>query len=98
MTATMTDEQRVTELCDELLAKFDPKSVSSGGFLGAQFDLGLAWVHFPEGHGGLGLSPKLQNTINQEVWAAGAPIAYARTPIGAGMCAPTIVVHGSEEQ
>ena len=25
-------------------------------FLGAQFDLGLAWVHFPEGHGGLGLS------------------------------------------
>ena len=27
-------------------------------FLGAQFDRGLAWVHFPEGFGGLGLSPE----------------------------------------
>ena len=29
-------------------------------FRGAQFDRGLAWVHFPEGCGGLGLSPKMQ--------------------------------------
>ena len=66
--------------------------------LGAQFDLGLAWVHFPEGHGGLGASPKLQKTINERLAAAGAPQAYYRNPIGHGMSAPTIVVHGSEEQ
>jgi len=92
------DEARVTELCEQLLTKLDPKTTPSTEFLGAQYDLGLAWVHFPEGSGGLGLSPKLQNVINTKLFAAGAPIAYARNPIGAGMCAPTIVVHGSTEQ
>jgi alkylation response protein AidB-like acyl-CoA dehydrogenase len=92
------DEQRVTHLCDELLAKLDPRSTPPAEFLGAQYDLGLAWVHYPEGCGGLGLSPKLQNTINAELFAAGAPVPYARNPIGTGMCAPTIVTHGSEEQ
>ena len=62
-----TDEQRVTDLCDELLAKLDPKSTPREEFLGAQYDLGLAWVHFPEGFGGLGLTPRLQNTINTQV-------------------------------
>ena len=92
------DETRVTELCEQLLAKLDPKTTPSVEFLGAQYDLGLAWVHFPEGCGGLGLSPKLQNVINAKLFGAGAPMAYARNPIGAGMCAPTIVMHGSDEQ
>jgi len=94
----MSDEARVLELCDELLAKHDPKQTPPNEFLGAQYDLGLAWVHFPEGSGGLGLSPKLQTTINQKLLGAGAPLAYARNPIGAGMCAPTVVVHGTEAQ
>ncbi|HET9727908.1 MAG TPA: acyl-CoA dehydrogenase family protein, partial [Acidimicrobiia bacterium] len=94
----MTDEARVRELCEELLAKHDPRTTPSTEFLGAQYDLGLAWVHFPEGCGGLGLSPKLQVIINSTLFAAGAPIAYARNPIGAGMCAPTLVTHGSDEQ
>jgi alkylation response protein AidB-like acyl-CoA dehydrogenase len=96
-TTVQTDEQRVVDLCRDLLASHDPKADPTG-FLGAQYDRGLAWVHFPEGSGGLGLSPKLQNTINQTLWAEGAPIAYARNPIGYGMCAPTVVTHGSAEQ
>ncbi len=40
-------------------------------FLGAQFDRGLAWVHFPEGNGGLGLNPKLQKLVNERVYAGG---------------------------
>ena len=92
----ITDEQRVAELCDELLAKHDPKSTPAAELLGTQYDLGLAWVHFPEGFGGLGLSPKLQNTINGKLFGAGAPVPYARNPIGYGMCAPTVVVHGSD--
>ncbi len=92
----MSDEQRVVELCDELLAEHDPKSTTPEVFCGAQFDKGLAWVHFPEGNGGLGLTPKLQNTINTRLGRAGAPIPYARNPIGYGMCAPTIVAHGSD--
>ncbi|MBK9178162.1 MAG: acyl-CoA dehydrogenase family protein [Acidimicrobiales bacterium] len=92
------DEQRVVELVDELLAGHPPTSTDSATFLGAQFDLGLAWVHFPEGSGGLGLSPKLQRTINERVFAAGGPNPYYRNPIGHGMGAPTVVTHGSEEQ
>jgi len=97
-TLIASDEQRVNELCDQLLAEHDPKTTPPAEFLGAQFDLGLAWVHFPEGNGGLGLTPKLMNTINTRVVGAGGPIAYARNPIGYGMCAPTIVTHGSDAQ
>ncbi len=92
----MTDEQRVLELCDELVAEHPPASTSDEAFLGAQFDKGLAWVHFPEGRGGLGLQPKLQNPINRRLSKAGAPLPYGRNPIGYGMCAPTIVTHGSD--
>ena len=35
--------------------------------VGHQFDLGLAWVHFPEGCGGLGLSPKMNLVVLDEI-------------------------------
>ena len=98
-TATLTtDEQRVISLVDELLEQFPPKSTPPAAFLGAQFDKGLAWVHFDEGNGGLGLNPKLQRTINERIYAAGAPNPVARNPIGHGMCGPTVAVWGSPEQ
>jgi alkylation response protein AidB-like acyl-CoA dehydrogenase len=96
--ALTADEQVVSELVDQLLAEFPPKSVTPIEFLGAQFDKGLAWVHFPVGHGGLGLNPKLQKLINERVYAEGAPNPMYRNPIGHGMCGPTVVVWGSEEQ
>jgi alkylation response protein AidB-like acyl-CoA dehydrogenase len=96
--AATTDEQRVNALIDELLAAHDPKATSATDFLGAQFDAGLAWIHFPEGNGGLGLSPKLQKIINERVLGAGGPSPYARNPIGYGMGAPTVVTHGSDAQ
>jgi alkylation response protein AidB-like acyl-CoA dehydrogenase len=67
-------------------------------FLGAQFDLGLAFVQFPAGHGGLGISPKLQETVNSRLREADAPNSFWRNPIGIGMGAPTVVTHGSEAQ
>jgi len=93
-----TDEQLVSDRCEELLAEHDPKTTRPADVLGAQYDAGLAWVHFPEGFGGLGVSPKLQNLVNTKLTAAGAPLPYGRNPIGHGMCAPTIVTHGSDEQ
>jgi alkylation response protein AidB-like acyl-CoA dehydrogenase len=93
-----TDEQRVDALVDELLEKFPPQSTDPVTFLGEQFDRGLAWVHFPEGLGGLGANPKLQKDINERVWAVGGPNAAYRNPIGYGMCGPTVVVWGSDEQ
>ncbi|MDH4074517.1 MAG: acyl-CoA dehydrogenase family protein [Acidimicrobiia bacterium] len=91
-------EARIDALCDELLSRCDPKAAPASEFLGHQFDLGLAWVNFPEGHGGLGLSPKLQTRINRRLEAADAPSAWLRNPIGYGMGAPTIVTHGSDVQ
>jgi alkylation response protein AidB-like acyl-CoA dehydrogenase len=92
------DEKHVSDLVDELLLNHPPATTSPVDFLGAQFDAGLAWVHFPEGHGGLGLNAKLQKLINEKVFAAGAPNPVARNPIGHGMCGPTVAVWGSEAQ
>ena len=97
-TQSTTDEQRVLDLVEDLVEKFPPKETDATTFLGEQFDRGLAWVHFPVGHGGLELSPKLQKTISERISAAGGPNAAYRNPIGYGMCGPTVVVWGTEEQ
>ena len=92
------EEIRVSDLVSELLAEFPPKSTDPVTFLGAQFDKGLAWVHFEEGFGGLGLNPKLQRLVNERIYAEGGPNPVARNPIGHGMCGPTVAVWGSPEQ
>jgi alkylation response protein AidB-like acyl-CoA dehydrogenase len=66
--------------------------------LGAQFDRGLAWLHYPLGFGGLGLTLKDQQQAQSLLAEAGAPISGAKNPIGYGMCAPTIVSHGTDAQ
>ncbi|MFM7046620.1 MAG: acyl-CoA dehydrogenase family protein [Actinomycetota bacterium] len=96
--AATSDEKHVIDLVDELIAKYPPAKTDPTTFLGAQFDAGLAWVNFPTGHGGLGLSPKYQKIVNERVFAAGGPNAYFRNPIGYGMCGPTVVEWGSEDQ
>jgi alkylation response protein AidB-like acyl-CoA dehydrogenase len=93
-----SEEELVSGLVDQLLADHPPASTDAVTFLGAQFDLGLAWVHFPKGHGGLGLSPRHQKVIGERISKAGGPGSYARNPIGYGMCGPTVVEWGSEEQ
>jgi alkylation response protein AidB-like acyl-CoA dehydrogenase len=99
VTSTATDDEtRVRQLCDELLGECPPDSVTEQAFLEAQYDKGLAWVQFPEGVGGLGISPKYQKTVVETLGRAGAPIGGAKNPIGYGMCAPAVVVHGTDEQ
>ncbi len=92
------DEALVTAAVDQLLETFDPATVSEQEFLEAQFDAGLAWVHFPVGWGGLDVSPKLQKLVVERVAAAGGPIGGARNPIGYGMCAPAVLTHGTDAQ
>jgi alkylation response protein AidB-like acyl-CoA dehydrogenase len=92
------DEDVVQARVDELLAAHSPASTDVTEFLGAQYDAGLAWVHFPGGYGGLGLSRKLQPLITSQLWKAGAPNLAVRNPIGYGMAAPTILTMGSEAQ
>lgn len=93
-----SDSQRVADLVEELLSEFPPATTHYKVFLGAQFDKGLAWVHFPVGNGGLGLSPRLQKLINERVFGAGGPSCNNRNPIGYGMCGPTVMTWGTDEQ
>jgi alkylation response protein AidB-like acyl-CoA dehydrogenase len=90
--------EAVDELVGGLLADVPPDRVPATEFLGAQFDRGLAWVHFPPGRGGLGLSPALHQRVLARLRAAGAPSTAARNVIGYGMVAPTLVVHGTDAQ
>jgi alkylation response protein AidB-like acyl-CoA dehydrogenase len=81
-----------------LLAEHDP-SGDRLEFLRARFDAGLAWVHFPEGLGGLGLPRTVQPVVDAELAAAGAPDNNPRRiGIGLGMAAPTILAAGTDEQ
>tara|TARA_Y100000766_G_scaffold285429_1_gene308834 strand:+ start:828 stop:2045 length:1218 start_codon:yes stop_codon:yes gene_type:complete len=68
-------------------------------FWGKQFDLGLAWVQFPEGAGGLGINPKYQllviETLRNEGISQQNRVANI---LGVGMGAPTIIEYGTEDQ
>jgi len=97
MSAT-AELSRIDALIDDLLTECPLPSTPMPEFLGAQFDKGLAWVHFPTGHGGLGLSPKHQTHINGRLFAAGAANPFYLNPMGYGMCGPTVVEWGSDEQ
>ncbi len=92
------DERVVRERIDELLERHPPGETDPQEFWGAQFDLGLAWVHFPEGKGGLGLGPKLDHLVRRELRSARAPDNTPRNVIGLGMGAPVVLAHGTEEQ
>jgi alkylation response protein AidB-like acyl-CoA dehydrogenase len=94
----MTDPTSlVAERVDKLLAELDPKTADQVEFRGRQYDLGLAWVHFPEGFGGLGLKPVLQRDIDRRLYGAGAKGPGARHFFGLTMAGPTVVTNGSDE-
>ena len=85
--------ERTTRLLDEL----DPASTPVEKFRARQFELGLAWVSFPEGYGGLGLAPGLQREVDRRLAEAGATPPGAREFFGLTMAGPTVVTHGSDE-
>ncbi|MGY3199519.1 acyl-CoA dehydrogenase family protein [Streptomyces sp. TE5632] len=95
----MTDAIELRRRTRELLAAQPPTGTDRLDFLRARFDAGLAWVHYPEGLGGLGAPRSLQAVVDAELEAAGAPDNDPRRiGIGLGMAAPTILRFGTEEQ
>ena len=88
--------QKVDAAIDALLEAHDPKAQGYEEFRGHQFDHGLAWVMYPEGHGCLGVRPQLQRQVNQRLHEAGAPPMEA-SMFFIALAGPTIVTHGSEE-
>ncbi len=96
-TAPTADELRGQVL--DFLAAHDPATTDRLDFLRARFDAGLAWVHYPPGLGGQGLSRDLQPAVDGEFAAARAPSNRPeRNGIGLGMAAPTILAYGNDEQ
>lgn len=98
-TDTVTDE---TTLIDEAVAAAraaTTEGMTEAEKYGVLYDHGLAWVDFPVGAGGLGVSRSLRDHAAEAVAAAGleAP-ARGRNTIGFGMAAPTIVTYGTEDQ
>jgi alkylation response protein AidB-like acyl-CoA dehydrogenase len=91
----MSESTLLDDRIDRLLADADPKRVEPVEFWGAQYDAGLAWVHFPEGRGGLGLPPRLQRQVEVRLREAGAPPVAGHSGIGRILAGPTIVTNGS---
>jgi alkylation response protein AidB-like acyl-CoA dehydrogenase len=86
---------RVRALLDEV----HPEKADYVTFRRAQFDAGLAWVHFPEGHGGLGISPRLNVVVADEI-AKHSKVVPGDPPaalIGIGMGAPVVLTYGTPD-
>jgi alkylation response protein AidB-like acyl-CoA dehydrogenase len=95
----VADDQELRTTVRAFLEEHDPANTSRDDFLNARFGAGLAVVHYPVGHGGLGLRRSLQAVAEQEFVKGGAPaLDPGRNVIGLGMAAPTIIAFGTEEQ
>jgi alkylation response protein AidB-like acyl-CoA dehydrogenase len=91
------DTTKIRDLTSRLLDEMDPRTTPVEKFRSRQFELGLAWVSFPEGFGGLGVRPDLQKEVNVRLSEAGATEPGAREFFGMTMAGPTMVTHGSDE-
>jgi alkylation response protein AidB-like acyl-CoA dehydrogenase len=87
----------VEKTARQVVEAHDPLTRPMTEFLGAVYDAGLAWVHFPVGLGGLGVSRGLQARADEILQGAGGPNPFSLNPIGHGMAAATVLEHGSPE-
>ena len=90
------DETTVRGVVEELIDQHSADDEQT--FLGAQFDAGLAWIHFPAGLGGLGAEPALQQVVDRALHDAGHLSDWMRNPMGVGMIGPSIAAWGTKEQ
>ncbi|MEB4211096.1 acyl-CoA dehydrogenase family protein [Mycobacterium sp. 94-17] len=96
--STEGESAQVAQAARGVVQDHDPRSVSITEFLGAWFDAGLSWVHFPEGFGGLGVSRGHQAVADAILQRAGIPAPYTLNLIGYGMAAPTVCEHAQTDQ
>jgi alkylation response protein AidB-like acyl-CoA dehydrogenase len=94
-TSTDPETQKVTAAINALLAEHDPTAMDNVAFRGARFDAGLAWVHFAEGDGGLGLRPELNRVVERRLKEAGAEPTHPSTFFMA-LAGPTIATHADD--
>ena len=93
------DDADLSARVERLLAEHPPTSTAAVTFLRAQYDAGLAWLHYPPGFGGLGASIEQQPIVDDLLATAGAPPSGRVTNrIGTGQSAATVLQYGSDEQ
>ena len=91
-------EELVKDRLKELIS-FREENQDIKDVWGKQFDVGLAWVHFPEGSGGLNVNPKFQLLVNETLRNEGISTSNRiANLLGIGMGAPTIKEYGTQEQ
>ncbi len=88
----------VQPIVEQLLTSYPPQDVEQGSFLRAQYDAGLAWVHFPVGLGGVGADRRLQAHVDERLREAGAPQRPRDEMLGYRMGGPTVMGHGTLDQ
>jgi alkylation response protein AidB-like acyl-CoA dehydrogenase len=84
----------------KLLEEAHPERTDSIPFRRKQYEHGLAWVHVPEGYGGLGISPKQQLVVLDEIMKHSKVVHHdpPASTIGIGMGAPTVLTYASDKQ
>lgn len=92
-----SEAKLVADAIADLLRDHDPTKESHEEFRGHQFDHGLAFVHFSEGNGGLGVNPTHQKDVEKALRSAGAKAADPAT-FFMYLAGPTIDTHGTDEQ
>jgi len=92
-------EDELRERTRALIEEIHPEQSEAIPFRQAQYRHGLAWVHFPEGYGGLGISPKFNTVVMDEIGKHSKVIHHDPPAglIGIGMGAPVVLTHASEE-
>jgi alkylation response protein AidB-like acyl-CoA dehydrogenase len=93
----MDDDRDLAMLTEGLVERNRDILGDQFAFRGAQYDAGLAMVHFPEGYGGLDGNRGQQAVIDGVLRSHGVTYEDLRiNPIGIGMGAPTVLAYGSE--
>jgi alkylation response protein AidB-like acyl-CoA dehydrogenase len=97
--AAIAQDKELRERVRAFLAEHPPAQTPRADFLTARFNAGLGYVHYPAGHGGLGLPRGFQPALEEELAKGNAPDIDPRlNPIGLGMAAPTLLACATEEQ
>jgi alkylation response protein AidB-like acyl-CoA dehydrogenase len=94
---TRQDAASIERIARDVLTTHPPDSTPLPDLMGAWYDAGLSWVHFPVGLGGLDAPRSLQPIANRIIQSSGGPEPRTVNTIGYGIVAGTIRRYTSPE-